>query len=195
MMSPREFGLFFTAKYETGKLSLDKTDNGNFYKGQLIGSKWGVTGDVLADHRGHSVTAADMAGLTQDEAVDIFLQGYYYAPKFDKLPWDIITMSLVDFEWGTSAPGNVPKQALKCYQRMLDVGDDGLLGPVTVAADRALKAKVGLECVAGMWLATRDVFYELVISKTPAKSKYEKGWDARSFGFAPGSELWKANVA
>lgn len=189
-MNQREFGQYFMQKFETGKLSLDKADNGNFFKGTLVGSKWGVTGPVLARHRGHDITQADMAALTLDEATAIFLGDYYYAPKFDTLPWDAVTASLVDFEWGTSAPGNVPKQATKCFQRMLDVGDDGLLGPQTVTAYNALVTKVGLACVAGMFLATRDVFYELVISKAPVKEKYEKGWDARSFDYAPNTPFW-----
>lgn len=190
-MNQSDFGHYFMQKFETGVLSLDRADNGNFFKGAIVGSKWGVTGAVLARHRGHDVTQADMAALSLAEATDIFLGDYYFAPKFDQLPWDQVIASLVDFEWGTSAPGNVPKQATKCFQRMLDVGDDGLLGPKTIAAYKTLVAKVGLECVAGMFLATRDVFYELVISKAPVKVKYEKGWDARSFDYAPNTLFWK----
>jgi lysozyme family protein len=188
-MTPREFAGYFQAKWESSKVSLDKADNGNFFKGELVGSKYGVTGAALARHRKvASVTAADMAALGAIEAADIFLADYYFGPNFHLLPWCRPVASMVDFGYGTG-----PEQAIKCAQRMVDAPlVDGIITPGGQTAKRiqALIASEGEVFVAGAWWTIRDTFYELVIEKNAAKAKYEGGWDNRSRDYTPSSSWW-----
>lgn len=196
MTDPKGFANYFMNRWESPKHSTDKDDNGNFFKGVLIGSTFGVTPEVLARHRKVSmVTFDDMANLKIGEASDIFLQDYYYAPNFHLLPWDRVTASIVDFAWGTSAPGNGPNQAVKLLQRMVDAPTvDGILTPngISIAKYNAIHAAEGETFLAGAWWTIRDSFYEVVIEKNAVKAKYEKGWDNRSFDYTPKSDWWKA---
>jgi lysozyme family protein len=184
-MTPQAFAIDFIRRWEGG-LSLDKDDNGNFFNGQLIGSKYGVTGAALAQHRKvTSLTATDMANLTIEEAADIALEDYYYKPNLHLLTWSRPVASIFDFGWGA-----YPTQAIKCLQRMIDAPFvDGVITPngQTVSKFNALLAEHGEEFVAGAWWTIRDTFYELVIEKNSVKAKYEKGWDNRSSYFTPGN--------
>lgn len=206
MMSPHDFARQFITRWEDGGStdpakthSLDPDDNGNWTgakkgSGSLVGSNHGVTPAALAAFRRvpvASITKPVMAALTLDEAADIALANYYQAPRFSMLPWNRVTASIFDFGWGAG-----PIQAIKLLQRMLDVADDGQLGPATATAYAKLLAAQGETFVAGAWWTIRDAFYESIIASRPVNAKYEKGWDNRSRYFTPGDgEGWWGRFA
>jgi len=175
-----------------GGLSLDPDDAGNWFGANgcapvLIGSKYGVTGAALAAFRDcRTITARDIACLTIDEAVRIGIRLYYDRPHIDRLPWDPVIASLVDFGWGAG-----PGQAIRLLQRMIKVVDDGRIGPFTIAAYQKYIASYGVTETARHWRAARDDFYRLVATKRPINAKYLRGWTRRSAYFAPGSAWWK----
>jgi len=184
-MTPREFIAGFIGAHEGG-LSLDRADNGNYASGKagvgpLIGSKYGVTAQALAKHRGvsaASITAAQMAALTVDEAVDIGMSLYFEAPGFNQLPWNRITASIVDKAWGSG-----PKQAIKLMQRMIGVADDGVIGPVTIRAYADwLEAEP-----AKQWADVRIAF-----DTSLNQPRFINGWNNRTRSFLPGTAWWKA---
>jgi lysozyme family protein len=181
--TPTEFIADYIRRWEGG-LSLDKADTGNWVAGVLIGSKYGVTASALARYRGAAaadITPAIMAALTFEEAVAIGKALYYDAPGFAKLPWNRITMSIVDFGWGAG-----PVQAIKLLQRMIGADDDGIIGPKTIAAYRDW-----LEADEAMtWAAQRNAFYRLLVKQRPANAKYLNGWENRTAYFTPASEWW-----
>lgn len=198
MMLPHDFAKQFITRWEGGH-SLDPIDNGNWTGakqgvGALVGSNMGVTPAALASFRRvpvASITKPVMAALTLDEAADIALANYYQAPRLSLLPWNRVTASIFDFGWGTG-----PIQAIKLLQRMLDVDDDGKLGPATATAYSKLLAAQGETFVAGAWWTIRDSFYEQIIATRPVNAKYEKGWDNRSRYFTPGDgEGWWGRFA
>jgi len=191
-MDPKTFAIDFIKTWE-GKLSLDKDDAGNWSGGKkgvgaLIGSNYGVTPAALAKHRNVSVggiSASAMANLTLDEAADIALSLYYYAPKLNLLPWNRVTASLFDAGWGMG-----PAQAIKLWQRLIGVSDDGKIGPATAAASSAYRSKVTEEGAAAQWGIERILFY-ISISQPPSSNiKYLKGWTNRTRYFLPGGEWW-----
>lgn len=201
MMTPHEFAKAFILRWEDGGStdpakthSLDKIDSGNWVGDRLIGSNHGVTAPALAAHRRvpvSSITQTVMRALTLDEAADIALGLYYKGPKLDLLAWNRVSASVFDMGWGTG-----PKQAIKLLQRMLDVADDGVMGPATAGAFNKLCAAQGEAFVSGAWWAIRDAFYEQIIGVRPANAKYEKGWDNRSRYFTPGdAEGWWGRFA
>lgn len=175
----------FIKTYEGG-MSLDKDDTGNFYRGVLVGSKYGVTGAALADYRNvTTITAKDIANLTMAEAVQVGLELYYDRPDFDLLPWDPVVASIMDMGWGAG-----PGQAIKLMQRMCAVSDDGKIGRYTVAGYEDYLAAHGLEQTAIDWCNVRYAFYDLIIQRRPTNAKYRNGWRNRSAGFLPGTPFW-----
>lgn len=188
MMTPLAFALDYVKRWEGG-LSVDPNDNGNWSGGKkgagsLIGSNHGVTPQALAAHRKVDVSAITreaMAALTLDEAGQIALLAYYFAPKLDRLPWNQWTASILDAGWGMG-----PGQAVKLLQRQVGVGDDGKIGPATAAAVTAYVAKHGVEACAWQFAFIRARFYVSL-----KQWQYMAGWTNRTAYFTPAdSEGW-----
>lgn len=192
-MTPLAFAKDYITRWEGG-LSLDADDNGNWSGGKkgvgaLVGSNRGVTAQALASFRGVPVSAITkqmMAALSLDEAGQIALKIYYYGPKLDKLPWNQWTASIFDAGWGMG-----PKQAIKLLQRQIGVADDGLLGPMTIAAASAYLARHGLEACAWEWAFIRARFYASL-----KQYQYLTGWLNRTAYFTPNdAEGWWGRFA
>lgn len=191
-MTKKTVADFFGGFIDTheGGLSLDPADNGNWTgarrnSGRLVGSKYGVTAAALAAYRGVNVStiaAEDIATLTRDEAVALGVQNYYTKPGFDRLPWNRVTMSVVDKGWGSG-----PRQAIRLLQRMVGVADDGLLGPKTAEAYRKFIADNGEEQAARKWAEVRIAF-----DTSLNQPRFIRGWNNRTRSFLPGTPWWKA---
>lgn len=63
-----------------GGLSLDPNDIGNYYQGQLVGTKYGIS----AASWGHLY---DIPNLSREQAESIYFQHYWKASGADKQPW------------------------------------------------------------------------------------------------------------
>jgi len=189
-MTPKDFIRDFIETHE-GSLSIDPDDSGNWSRGVLVGSKFGVTGDVLAKHRKvRSVTPAQMAALTLDEAVRVGLDMFYDAPDFDLLPWDQAVASVMDMGWGAG-----PGQAVKLLQRMIGAHDDGDIGPFTAKLYRSYVASHGIEATARAYGKVRNAFYDNIIAIHPKNAKYRNGWRNRTASFLPGTSWWRRFAA
>ncbi|MET0364507.1 MAG: putative peptidoglycan-binding domain-containing protein [Sphingobium sp.] len=181
-MTPQEVIANFILTWEGG-LSLHKSDTGNWVNGKLIGSKYGVTAAALAGARGvpvASITAPVMAALTIQEAAAIGMAKYYLGPRLNLLPWNRVTASLLDMGWGAG-----PVQAIKLWQRMIGVPDDGKVGPATAAATKAYIGKHGEDLVAVQWAFIRANFYADITERNPANVAFLNGWFARTEYFTP----------
>ncbi|WP_102867874.1 glycoside hydrolase family 108 protein [Pseudovibrio exalbescens] len=88
----------------------------------------GITRQTLASWRGHAVSKDDVKRLTKDEAEQIYKARYFDLVRFDELPAGL-DYTLVDF-----AINSGPGRAIRFLQRALKVKEDGVLGPVTMAA-------------------------------------------------------------
>lgn len=71
-----------------GGMSLDPNDPGNWYNGQLVGTKYGISAAVWGGQY-------DIHNLTQAQALDIYRKHYWEASGADKLPWP---MCLIVFD-------------------------------------------------------------------------------------------------
>jgi len=170
-----------------GGMSVDPVDTGNWFRGVLTGSKYGVTGATLAKYRGvRAVTQAQMRALTLDEAIDIGMKLYFDQPDIDLLPWNQVSGSILDMGWGAG-----PGQAAKLLQRMIGANDDGDIGPRTAEAYLDYLRNHGLEKTARDWAKVRDGFYDLIIRRRPANAKYRRGWRNRTASFLPGTAWWE----
>ena len=115
-----------------GGYSNAKSDRGNFFKGKLVGTKYGVTGTTLAAHRGWSdITADDVRKLTLTEAELIYRKSYWVQSGGDLLP---AGLDYAAFDFGVNSG---PARAVKSLQKVLGIAQDGVVGGQTVAAVKA----------------------------------------------------------
>lgn len=201
-MTPRDFAKKFIFVWEDGSStnpsvthSMDPVDNGNWTGGKqgvgaLVGSNHGVTAAALGLHRhipAGSVTKDMMRALTIDEAADIALDSFFFNVNLDDLVWDRVTASVFDFGWGAG-----PVRSIQILQRLLGLGDDGKIGPKTIAAYKAWIDKVGEEAAAKQFAAARIAYYNQIIANRPANAKYLKGWTNRTNYYLPGTAWWNS---
>ncbi len=68
-----------------GGYQADPSDDGNYYLGKLIGTKYGISAPVLANYLGRVPTVMEMRGLTKKVAEDILKRRYWLANNLDKI--------------------------------------------------------------------------------------------------------------
>jgi lysozyme family protein len=122
---------------------------------------WGITRRV-AIQEGYQ---GDMHLLPRDTAKAIYKKRYWDAMRTDNMP-DALKYSLFD-----AAVNSGVGQAIKWLQRAMDVGEDGVLGPLTL--DAAQRAN-GLRLAVKLNAERLDFMTSL-----PTWSAYGKGWSRR----------------
>lgn len=158
------------------------SDKGNYYRGKLLGTKYGITPKVLANWRKKTVTKTDMRQLQLEEALEIYKSQYYFKPKINLLP-DFIEP--VVFDWGVNSG---PRTSIKYLQKVLNAKGygplkvDGKIGAKTVAASQIAFAKIGPRFVNDL-CAARDSFYRRIVFNDSTQQKFLKGWLNRSAKF------------
>lgn len=180
MLTVDQFIEYFLTTFETSKLSLDPQDHGNYYKGSLIGSKYGVTGDALEKHTNHIVTKEQMANLSLEEASSIAKENYYIQPKINLLDWNTITASLLDFGWGSGT-----KTAIKVFQNFIHTPADGIIGQNTEKTFKERLSSLGEEALSNQFYERRKSF--LLSLNQP---KFIKGWLRRLDTMKYNSPIW-----
>jgi lysozyme family protein len=145
-----------------GGLSLDPEDNGNWTggakgKGELRGTKYGISAKQYPQ--------MDIAALRIEKARDIFERDYWLAMKCDLLP---PRLALCVFD---TAVNMGLERAARVLQAALDVAQDGVIGPHTLAAARVLDQNES--CVA--MLAERALAY----ASFKQFKDYGRGWFRR----------------
>ena len=155
-----------------GGFQNDPDDTGNYAGSALIGTNWGITPQALASYRGvpvESITEDDIKGLTEDDAIEIYAQDYYYRPGYDKITNDDLQENVVDMAVNAGAP-----QATKLLQRIVGSEVDGILGPNTLQAINDSKINTN------DYSTERKRFYYDITMSDPSKLKYLLGWVNRA---------------
>lgn len=145
-----------------GGFTRDPADPGNWTggavgKGVLGGTKYGISAAAYP--------GLDIAGLTLEQAKDIYRRDYWSAVHGDDVPASI---ALLLFD---SAVNMGVGQAVRLLQQAVGVTVDGAFGPKTLAATRAGAAQ-------GEWLAT-----ELLARRIDAMSR-SRDWPSFSLGWS-----------
>lgn len=123
-------------------------------------TRWGVTARVALKH-GYT---GDMRTFPREMAKDIYRASYWNAVRADELP-EVARYPLFD-----AAVNSGVQQAIKWMQRAADVVDDGVIGPVTLAA----VARNPLKVAVGMTALRLDFLTSL-----PTFGAFGKGWARR----------------
>ena len=129
----------------------DPDDTGNFWRGELIGTNFGITPQAYAAYYGKAPTKQDMEQLTKQQAAEIYREEYVKAPGYESLPAELAP-HVVDMGVNSGPP-----RATKLLQRVVGVEEDGSLGPITLAAVKAYDG----DLVAGYKEARRQYYQQL----------------------------------
>jgi lysozyme family protein len=131
------------------------------------------------DHDGH-VDRRDIAGLTSDEAADIFFRCWWLPGWYANLVPDLVAWKCFDIAVNTG-----PNRAALILQKALyvvgrDVARDGAIGTKTIAAVVAENEKNGgvhlLQCMRD----GQAYFYRGLVLKEPSLRPFLDGWLARA---------------
>lgn len=121
-------------------------------------TKWGISK--------RSYPNLDIANLTQDDAKAIYLRDYWGAGHFDALP------PTVAFQAFDIAVNSGVDASVRMLQRAAGVTDDGVVGPITLAAFQ----KTEPVALAMRLMAERLDFWR----KLPTWSNFGSGWAGRA---------------
>jgi lysozyme family protein len=133
-------------------------------------TKFGVTLAALRRHK-PSATAADVAQLTEPEAIAIYAADYITAPGFSIVSDTWLRWVVVD-----AGVNHGTLMAKRLVQRALGVKDDGVWGPLT----RLALAQADQRKLAVRVCTMRQRYYAAIVAEKPTQVKYIKGWTDRA---------------
>lgn len=138
--------------------------------------------DLTGDGR---VSRADVKALDRAQAVQIFIDHYFNAPRLAGLP-TVLQASVFDMYVNAGA------NAVKILQRMVSrmgwpLADDGVIGPQTLAAVRAAAEAAPQHIVDGYGIARRNYYYALA-DRRRASRKYARKRDGGKGGWITRAE-------
>ncbi len=128
-------------------------------------TNWGITQATLASWRGHSVSAADVQALTQDEARSIYLKRYFQDADIDQLP-----------------------EALQAQAFDINVngGLKAILGRLTTyfkATPHEIVDFLGPKTANILLAASRVEYYRRIVLKNKSQGVFLAGWLNRNAEF------------
>jgi len=163
----------------------DPNDPGGATKyGVTIGTMRALGLDKTGDGQ---ITVEDVRALTKADAMRIFKERYYHAPRIDLLP-EPLQPSVFDMQV------NAGSNAVRILQRLLgEFGEavvaDGLIGAKTAEAAKRAHEKAGAYLVDAYAIARRNYYFRLADRK-PALRKFARtragtkgGWIRRAEEF------------
>ena len=161
-----------------GGYSSAPTDRGNYLNGVLVGTKYGVTGATLAAHRGvKNVTAAQVKGMSRQEAEDIYRRSYWFQSGGDILPPGL---DYAAFDFGVNSG---PGRAVKTLQGVVGVREDGHVGEQTLAAVRRYPG--GLTPLIRAYCDARMKYLRSLSNRQTGFPANGRGWTIRVTGKDP----------
>lgn len=140
------------------------TGNRNAY-GVLVGTNWGITPDTYTRFYNRIPSAEDMAGLTQNEAKEIYR--LFYLQPFDGVTDGDLKQELVDFGINCGVP-----TAIRSLQQAVGAKADGVIGPETL---RKLAAAQRDRVDTDLTRLRIERSVDAILA-VPAKRKYLTGW-------------------
>ena len=129
----------------------------------------GITLDTLSAHRGRKVTKDEVKALTVAEAGAIYRKNYWHAAFCEQLPPG------ADYMVFDLAVNSGVGRARKYLQRAVGATEDGIIGPATLAAVKALAESGGATTIINRMSRYREAFYR-GLDTFPT---FGKGWMRR----------------
>ena len=160
-----------------GGLTLDRNDAGNWTggrvgAGELKGTNMGISAAMYPDE--------DIQGMTKGRATELYGRDYWDVSRCADLP-----DSVAYIHFDSAIQHGTRDQGIGCeelLQRAAGVMDDGIIGPKTLAAVRAMPAHVLL----ARYVAVRLKYY-ITLSTF---DRYGRGWTRRMANVAEFAARW-----
>jgi lysozyme family protein len=159
-----------------GGYQCDKEDTGNYNsKGELVGTKYGVSAKAFEVQYKKIPSANDMKNLTPDGA-SFVIKRYWDGCKGDLIQNQSIANILVDWYYNSGISG------IKSAQKALGLNGDGIVGNVTLSV---LNGSNKADIFAKIQKARLQFVNNIVLNR-PEMGKYLSGWTNRinSFKFS-----------
>ena len=123
----------------------------------------GITRRTLSEWRGRPASVEEVRALALEDVRPIYRSRYWDACRCDELP-DGVDLMVFD-----SSVNQGPNRAKRLLQRSLGVAEDGILGPISMAAAQRAKA----DGLIDEMMARRAVHYASL------QSRFHLGWFRR----------------
>ena len=148
-------------------------------------TKYGVTQAAWSEHVGRPASTSEIQALTESQARDFYRRRYILEPRFDRIVDPHLRELLID-----AGVNHGPRHAAKWVQWAAEVKQDGVLGPISLAA---INAAAPLELF--LWvLAFRFRLYGRLVSLDPEfkraqaagyklQAAFAGGWNNRGAEF------------
>lgn len=131
------------------------------------------------DHDGH-LDRKDIAGLSEDDAAEVYFNGWWLPGWYGKLSPQLIAWKAFDIAVNTGPLRSaiLLQKALVCAGEA--VGIDADVGPQTLAAVKRQEAKDQGVALLGLIRAQQAAFYRGLVTKEPDLKRFLAGWQARA---------------
>jgi lysozyme family protein len=157
---------------------IDKLEGGGKVISDSGGTtRWGISKKSHPDK--------DIANLTREDAEAIYRRSYWNAVKADLLP---APLALLVFD---AAVNMGPRIAIQILQRVLDVEDDGNLGPQTLLAVRSFGHQDEL---LAQYNALRIISYVDLVRRRPYHQGSLWGWVCRVQRLTREATIWSKSL-
>lgn len=168
-----DFKPFFDTlmKHEGGYVN-DPKDKGGATKFGVTLATWIANGyDKNGDGK---IDKEDVKLLDKADAYDIAKKLYWDAVRGDEIKNQSIAEFI--FDWGYNSG---PKTAIKKVQDVLDLTQDGVIGPKTLGAINSANQEELFEKLQ----ERRKLFFISIVAANPSQEKFLKGWLIRNNSF------------
>ncbi len=122
------------------------------------------------DRRAEGLPLANVRDILNTEVESIYLQDYWLAGRCDRMPWPV---SLAHFD---ACVNTGVTQAAKFLQRTVGTRDDGVVGPLTLAALTSVLERESPGALAGRLAGQRIPFYRGLAKRDPEQRVFLSGW-------------------
>ena len=127
----------------------------------------GITIGTLSAWLGRPATIDDVKNMTKETATAIYKRNYWDAIWGDKIKYYSVAAAMFD-----QAVNRGPKSAIKQAQKIVGVTQDGVIGPVTLAAINNMPDSQFLP----QYLSASAAFYNMLVQNDPSQGVFLNGW-------------------
>lgn len=182
---------FAEAWYNTlnweGGYSNDPDDQGNYYNGILMGTKYGITPSYLSTVSGITPTKEMMQNLDLNAAYNLALNGTWNRYAIGNITCQKVANQIFDmlFHFSYRTASILIQSAVISSGGSLPMyGIDEMYGSETLAAINYLCAHGKDNLLSGYLAGERVLYYEARVSSKPSQAKFLDGWIKRAISFA-----------
>jgi lysozyme family protein len=144
-------------------------DSGNWFRGELMGTNFGITPKTYFALTNEIPTEAKMKALSPAKAKELLK---YYAFYVQRIPDDLLAVNVFDMCVNAG-----PHRACVLVQRLAGVREDGIIGAKTAQAIQDVPV------TTDDYVEARIAYYNRVVDHNAKNAKFLKGWINRANKF------------